>query len=317
MLGCKGPKPFEQPASKIRRTLGEPFLDEDTEHRVGGGRRQGIAPERRAVVAEIHGLGDRFRGEEGGHREAPAQPLSEGNHVGNDALVFRCQHRTGASESGLDLVEDEQCSGGVADLAQSRQVAIGRNVHAALALEGLHDERRARVVHRSLCGLEIVVGECAEGAPVEGVLGGDEAGAARRAMRQLQSALDGLGARADEKAPRDRIGGDRGQAFDQIELGQGVEEVRGLHEPPRLVADGLDQSRMAVADAGHPPTGGEVDELPALDVTNPRAPALGQRQGMPPHDRQEVGRFSCPNRIDRHDRLGSRLGCCAPDAELG
>jgi dihydroneopterin aldolase len=38
---------------------------------------------------------------------------------------------------------------------------------------------------------------------------------------------------------------------------------------------------------------------------------------MPLHDRQEVGRFPAPNGIDRHERLGSRSGGCAPDAELG
>lgn len=74
---------------------------------------------------------------------------------------------------------------------------------------------------------------------------------------------------------------------------------------------------MAVAYTGYSPTGGEVDELLALDVSNPGTPALGQRQGKPSHDRKEVGRFSSPNRIDFHARFGSRSGCCAPNAQLG
>ncbi len=74
---------------------------------------------------------------------------------------------------------------------------------------------------------------------------------------------------------------------------------------------------MAVAYAGDSPAGREVDELPALDVTNPRAPALGQCKGKPPHDRKEVGRFSSPNRIDFHGHFGSRSGCRAPSVQLG
>src|SRR5919199_6944526 len=63
-----------------------------------------------------------------------------------------------ASRARLDLVEDEECPVLVAQLAQSFEKAIGRLVHAALALDGL-DEHGCRLrAHHRLRRLEVAEG---------------------------------------------------------------------------------------------------------------------------------------------------------------
>jgi hypothetical protein len=96
--------------------------------------------------------------------------------------------------------------------------------------------------------------------------------------------------------------------IDHVELGQRVEEVRGLHQAPRLLPDRLDQRRVAVPDAGDAPAGGEVDELPTLDVPDPGAAPLDQRHGLALDDRQEVRRLPFSDRVELHDRPPARRG---------
>ena len=118
------------------------------QHRVRGRAGQRAAAEGGAVVAERDGRGDGLAGEEGGDREAAAEPLAERHHVRNHALVLEREHPPGAPDSGLHLVEDQQRAGGVAEAAQRREIAGRRHVHAALALDRLDDEGRA-VARRS------------------------------------------------------------------------------------------------------------------------------------------------------------------------
>src|SRR5699024_1861755 len=74
-------------------------------------------------------------------RQPTGDALGRGDEIGDDALPFGGEHLPGAGEAGLDLVgdEDDALLAGVVD--QRRQEALGRNNEAALALDGLDDDR--------------------------------------------------------------------------------------------------------------------------------------------------------------------------------
>ena len=159
------------------------------------------------------------------HRKAAADALAERHRVRRHAVVLPGEPVAGAADAGLDLVEDQERAVLAAELAQAGEVAGRRDVDAALALHRLDDERGRRAVDRGARGVEIaerhdglvaqqrLVGiavlrladhlERAERAAVERVLGRDEAHPAGGAVRELQRAVDRLGARVhDERARR-------------------------------------------------------------------------------------------------------------------
>ena len=219
----------------------------------------------------------------------------------------------------------------VAQLAQPAQVALRRDVHAALALHRLDDERRRVVVDRALGGDEVAEGhdhglgqqrairvavlgladhrERAERAAVERVLGRDELAPPGGAVRELERALDRLGAGVREEAARDRLGREPGQRLGEVELRQRVEQVGGLHQAAGLLADRVHQRGVAVPDRAAAPAGGEVDVLAPVDVHHARAAALGERDRQPVHDGQEEGRFAALHVIEAH--VVPSLGCAS------
>ena len=210
----------------------------------------------------------------------------------------------------------------VAELAQPAQVALGRQVDAAFALHRLDDERRGLVVDRALGGDEVAEGhehglgqqravrvavlgladhrERAERAAVERALGGDELAPAGGAVRELERALDRLGAGVREEAARDGLGREPRQRLGQLELGQRVEQVRGLHQPAGLLADRVHQRGVAVPDRAAAPAGGEVHVLAAVHVHDARAAPLDQRDRQPVHDGQEPGGLAALDVVDPH-----------------
>ena len=152
----------------------------------------------------------------------------------------------------------------------SAQVAGRRDVDAAFALDRLDDEGGAVAVDRELGGARspngMQTGSCssarygvpvlrrpdhrerAERAAVERLRRGDELRASGGAVRELQRALDRLGARVHDEAARDRGRHQVGELFDQVELGQRVEAIGRLHQPAGLLGDRRDERRVAVAD---------------------------------------------------------------------
>ena len=75
------------------------------------------------------------------HRhDAAAERLAEHVEVRHDALVVAREGAAGAAEAGLDLVGGEEDVLAGADLADAAQVALGRDDHAALALDRLDQD---------------------------------------------------------------------------------------------------------------------------------------------------------------------------------
>jgi hypothetical protein len=70
--------------------------------------------------------------------------LGEGRQIGLNVEVLRGKRRPQATESGDDLVEDQQDTVPRADLAQTLQVAAWRHDHTGRALHRLDDHRRDR-----------------------------------------------------------------------------------------------------------------------------------------------------------------------------
>ena len=75
-------------------------------------------------------------------RHPPTHRLRPRRDVGDDAGVLVGRPATRATEARLDLVEDEHDPVQVADLAQAAQIGRGRRDEAALAEDGLDDDRR-------------------------------------------------------------------------------------------------------------------------------------------------------------------------------
>ena len=96
------------------------------------------------------GVGDRPAADHRRERRvAAAQPLGDAEHVGRHAERLGGEHLAGAADAGDDLVEDQQDVVPVADLAQDRQVLLGRVDDAAGVADRLDHDRghRGRVLH--------------------------------------------------------------------------------------------------------------------------------------------------------------------------
>ena len=73
-------------------------------------------------------------------QRAVRKALGTDDDVRRDAEFLRGEGRAGATEAGDDFVENEQDAVTVAGLAQTLQVALGRQHHAGAAGNGLDDD---------------------------------------------------------------------------------------------------------------------------------------------------------------------------------
>ena len=92
----------------------------------------------------VHAGGDGCRGalgrEHGADGEASGEGLGDRDDVGHCVEVLKAEPLAGASEAALDLVGDEEGSGGVAELAGGGE-ELGRDgVDASFALDGLDED---------------------------------------------------------------------------------------------------------------------------------------------------------------------------------
>ena len=78
---------------------------------------------------------------------AAAQSLGAGHQIRLHAFSVDAKPVAGATDAGLHLVRDEQCSLGLANFLCSGKIACGRHNDAALALDGLQDYRSSVLVH--------------------------------------------------------------------------------------------------------------------------------------------------------------------------
>ena len=156
----------------------------------------------------------------------------------------------------------------VAEPAHALQVLPGGRDDAGLAEHGLQHDGHRLVGDGGAQRFEVVEGDVGEagrhgvegllvvpvarggdggqGAPVEGVPGGDDLeGAVAMQLAPLAGELDGalvgLGAAVGEEDPVED--GVVDQQPGQLELGDGVVEVRGVDQGGHLLLDGLDQRR--------------------------------------------------------------------------
>jgi hypothetical protein len=261
--------------------------------------------------------------------------------VRGHAEVLDREHLPGAAEPRLDLVDDEQDPVLVAQVAQARHELLRRDVVAALALDGLDEDRR-HVLRRADLPEdplpeepEVVVDRVAdvgeEGGevaplrrlrrrerqrphrpPVEPVEERDEPRPLRDVARELHRGLDRLRPRVREEA---LLGaGARHEAADLlrevrhhpvVEVGpRHVDELRGL-VGERLRDLGVDVAEGVDRDAGR-----EVEEPVAVGVEHehPLAAVDDERVGARVARRDELV-------VARDDRAG--LGAGRGDADVG
>src|SRR5205085_4394855 len=90
------------------------------------------AAESRAVMSRFHESFERIAGEHGAERQSAAERFGERDDVGNDSALLKREHRSGASESALDFVEDENGVVAIGDLARCGEIFVcERNVAAS------------------------------------------------------------------------------------------------------------------------------------------------------------------------------------------
>src|SRR5690606_3443008 len=132
----------------------------------------------------------------GADGEAAAEALGHADGVGAHTGVLKGEELAGATDAALHLVEHEQEVVLVAERAQALQKLGGGRIDAALALNGLDEDRGGLVVDQRLEGGEVVElaereaghegtetlldfflrgrAHAAEGATVEGAFGADD-----------------------------------------------------------------------------------------------------------------------------------------------
>ena len=80
--------------------------------------------------------------------DATTQGFADDHHVGPDVFPIRAEEPPGSAEAGLDLVGHQGDPPLGAELPGHPQVAVGRNDHSALTLDGLDEEADCLVSHR-------------------------------------------------------------------------------------------------------------------------------------------------------------------------
>ncbi len=167
--------------------------------------------ERRRVVEERLGdaVADHHTAE---GRISTGEALRERDHVGLVAVALTAEHVPEAAERGDDLVADEEHVVLVADLADSRPVALGRGERAAGVLHRLHEHRGHAVGPLHLDAQRQVVG-ASEGARAE--VHAVVAAVAIRGLHlhgarheRLERRLDGGDAREAERPHRGAVVGE-------------------------------------------------------------------------------------------------------------
>src|SRR5919106_5074806 len=99
------------------------------------------------------------------------------------------------------------------------------------------------------------------------------------APRQLDGCLIGLGAAVTKKnAIGKRVAA---QLTRELRLGDNMIEIRNVEQLARLLLDGTDYCRMAVAQTVDRDARQEIEVLFAVGIPHPRALAAHQRDGIP------------------------------------
>ena len=245
-----------------------------------------MAAEGRSVGAHCKGLGNLFRRADGADGHAAAEGLCHGNDIRLDAVVHEAHDGAGSAPAGLDFVDEEEHVVLIAELAQAGHEFLRCGMNAALALDGLDHDGDGVFGAGVLEGLEIVkggVGEAVghgteayltgisglagrghgtEGAAVEAFLCCYDVVAVGAVLLNavLPGHLDhgfvglGTGVLEEDLVHADR----RADLFSQQGLGNRVGVIKCLHDVPGLIADGVYNSVVAVAEGVYGDAGVEV-----------------------------------------------------------
>ncbi len=81
--------------------------------------------------------GGLFGAEHGTHGDAAGERLGQRGDVGPDAVVLVGEPLAGAAEAGLNLIDEQESAGGVAEGAARGEELLADRVDATLALDGL------------------------------------------------------------------------------------------------------------------------------------------------------------------------------------
>ena len=256
------------------------------QHGDRGARGQRLTPERRRMIAGLECRRHLGAGPARADRHAVPERLRQGHDIGRDVRVLEAEPPTGAAQTGLHLVDDQQRFPLVAELPHAAQILDRRRLHAAFALNGFQQHRADPVVHRRLerreigerdlaetrrqrCERLLLLGLAGRGergqrAPVERAVRGDDVipiGSSVRlavAPRKLDRALVGFGTGVDEEAAPTAAE----QAVERRRercLVLGVEEVRHVQELRRLLRDRGRNRRMRVPERRDREPGEEVE----------------------------------------------------------
>ena len=145
----------------LRGVTNETVAFDHVQHRQCSGAGQRVAAEGRPMVARFEDVCPGIRkARADGH--SAAQSLGQGHDVGRDAGVLVREPPAGATESGLDLVEDQEQVVAVAPLADALQVSGGRGDDADLAHHRFEHHRDRLVGGRGLDRGRVVEGDVDE-----------------------------------------------------------------------------------------------------------------------------------------------------------
>jgi hypothetical protein len=122
----------------------EPFLVQNREHRESGGGSHGIAAEsREEAELGLKGLDHGPVGDDHAHWVAVAHGLAEGHHVGFEAAALESpEMRTGAAQSILHLIGNDQAAHRARARRDRRGPGSGRIENAAAGDRGIDEKRR-------------------------------------------------------------------------------------------------------------------------------------------------------------------------------
>src|SRR5436305_1295284 len=125
-----------------RGTLDEPVLTQDVDCRAAGRGVERVRKEGGRDRVRLPGRHQLGAAQERGERQAAADPLPNRQQVGHDSLVVGGPHPPTPPEAALNLVEDEQRAGAVAQLPQAAEEPFGRDDDAAVSLDRLNEDAR-------------------------------------------------------------------------------------------------------------------------------------------------------------------------------
>ena len=235
-------------------------------------------------------------GEARADRQPATEPLGQRHRVRPRVRLLPGPQRAGPPHAALDLVEHEQCTALVACSARRAEHLVGHRVDAGLSLDGLDQNRGGALSDCSEQGVGVLAGdghkpwherrewllfrllrgggERPHRAAVEGAAEHHELPAPAPLARQLDRALDRLGAGVREE----HLSAQRPlrEPSRKTHCRLRVEEVAHLHQAPRLLAHRVHQRRVAVPDLDNRHAREEIEVFAPLRVPQPRALATDE-----------------------------------------